>query len=544
MSCMAARLAVPCVAMKHCIALVGLSGSGKSTVGPLLAQLRGWRFVDTDQLVVAAAGQSIAEIFRTRGEAAFRDLEAQALEQACQPRTVVATGGGCIEQPRNRALLTARANVVWLAARPASLVVRLAAATDRPLLGGDLAARLAEQATRRTPLYAELADWVVAVDQLEPQRIVMEIERGLATNLPGDLQVTTPGGSYPVIVGPGVYDQLPALLAQLGLTRRAWLVSDTAVLPHYGARITALLDTAGIPSAALAIPAGEAHKNMTTLGLVHDWLLGGAVERGDVVLALGGGVVGDLAGFAASTVLRGIAVVQLPTTVLAMVDSAIGGKTGVDHAAGKNLIGTFHQPRVVLADTTVLTTLPAAERTAGWAEAIKHGVIGDAALFDDLVAHADDLAALREPRLSDLLRRAAGFKAGIVSGDEREQGQRILLNYGHTLGHALEAWSDYRIRHGEAVAIGMMAAATIAERLDLLDSSAVARQAEVLTRFGLPTRFPAAVTAAALLARIGSDKKVRDQQVQWVLPTAIGAMTVRRAVPAALVSAVIDDLRG
>ncbi|MBA3946934.1 MAG: 3-dehydroquinate synthase [Herpetosiphonaceae bacterium] len=526
--------------MKSCVALIGLSGSGKSTLGAQLALRLGWRFVDTDQLIEACAGVPIATLFAERGEEAFRELEQEALLAACQPATVVATGGGCVERPANRALLREHAATIWLQAQPETLVDRLAGTGNRPLLNGDRLAILDRLAQRRNAHYAALADLVLAVDQLTTLEALADIECWVRQgHIMQDLMVRTPGSSYAIVVGPGIIEQLPARLGGLRLQGRVWVVSDSHVLPLYGRQVEEVLRAAHIPVASFAIPAGEAYKTMQTVAMIHDWLLGQGVERGDVVLALGGGVVGDVAGFVAATVLRGIAVLQVPTTVLAMVDSAIGGKTGVDHPAGKNLIGAFHQPQLVLSDTALLTTLPAAERAAGWTEAIKHGMIGDAALFHDLAANVRQLNALQEPQLTDLLRRAAGFKARIVSGDEREAGDRILLNYGHTIGHALEAWSEYRIRHGEAVAIGMCIAAGIAQRLGLLAPEVIEMQRAVLTSFGLPTSVPHDVDAEDLMARTASDKKVRQRRVQWILPTAIGAMTVRRDVPDEIVFEVL-----
>ncbi|HEY0602242.1 MAG TPA: 3-dehydroquinate synthase family protein, partial [Herpetosiphonaceae bacterium] len=245
----------------------------------------------------------------------------------------------------------------------------------------------------------------------------------------------------------------------------------------------------------------------------------------------------------AASVLRGIPVIQLPTTILAMVDSAIGGKTGVDHAVGKNLIGAFHQPALVLADTGVLTTLDAAERAAGWAEAIKHGVIGDAGLFAELKRHARAVLDLEEPITGTLIRRAAGHKVRVVSGDEREHGGRIMLNYGHTIGHAIEIESGFTLRHGEAIAIGMMAAGLLAVKLGIFNQAALDEQREVLQSFGLPTRIPATIDSQRVLRRIGSDKKVRSSRVRWVLPTQIGATIVRDDVPQELVADVLEETR-
>jgi 3-dehydroquinate synthase len=303
------------------------------------------------------------------------------------------------------------------------------------------------------------------------------------------------------------------------------------------------------------VPHGEPSKDLAVVSQLYDWMIGGRVERRDTVLALGGGVVGDLAGFAAATVLRGIALVQLPTTLLAMVDSALGGKTGVNHPLGKNLIGAFHQPRLVLSDTTTLATLPPRELRAGWAEVIKHGVIRDAGLFEMLETHgrgprADDRRSGSDTLVgggqsvvsAELIWRAAKVKVDIVNADERETGERTLLNYGHTLGQALEALTGYgALLHGEAVAIGMDLAARIAERLENWGPDSVERQRRLLHAYGLPTAIPAGVDRAQLLELTLHDKKVRAGRVRWVLPTQIGSATVTDDVPEPLVRAVVES---
>lgn len=530
------------------IALIGLSGSGKTTVGQLLAQSLGWSYIDTDQLVEAQAQQPITEIVAQAGEPAFRRLESQALLAALAERNVViATGGGIIEDPANRERLRESTFTVWLHAPVESLVERLAGTTDRPLLADGPEVRLSQMGNRRAPLYAAIADWIIATECLTPAQVVDEILRsyrlGRPTDDRSDLRVTTPGGSYTVHAGHGVLAELPDWIERLGLRGRLWLISDTTVFPLHGEAICELLRNSGRVVQSYAIPAGEQYKTLATVNQVYDWLLGLSVERGDAILALGGGVVGDLAGFVAASVLRGIPVIQLPTTILAMVDSAIGGKTGVDHAVGKNLIGAFHQPALVLADTSVLPTLYAAERAAGWAEAIKHGVIGDAELFGELKRHAQAVLDLEEPITGTLIRRAAAHKVRVVSGDEREHGGRIMLNYGHTIGHAIEIESGFTLRHGEAIAIGMMAAGMIAVKLGIFDAAALDEQREVLHSFGLPTRIPATIDSQRILQRIGSDKKVRSSRVRWVLPTAIGATIVRDDVSQELVAQVLVETR-
>jgi 3-dehydroquinate synthase len=362
-----------------------------------------------------------------------------------------------------------------------------------------------------------------------------------------ELVVTTPTASYPVVIGPGVLDELPRRLRALNIGGMLWLVSDSKVYPIYGRAIEAALREAGYSVSVHVVPDGEASKDQATLGRLYNWMLGGGVERRDCLLALGGGVVGDLAGFAAASVLRGIALVQLPTTLQAMVDAAVGGKTGINHSRGKNLIGAFHQPRLVLGDTNTLRTLPERELRAGWAEVIKHGVIRDAGLFELLEAYANAGSGDREANaqssaLGALIQRAVAVKVAVVSNDERESGERVILNYGHTLGHALELATGYgTLLHGEAVSIGMHAAARIARRLHIFSANNVERQRRLLEAFGLPIAFPPGIDVEALLEISLHDKKVQARRVRWVLPTTIGQVVVRDDVPQHVVADVIRE---
>ncbi|HWQ11653.1 MAG TPA: 3-dehydroquinate synthase [Roseiflexaceae bacterium] len=363
------------------------------------------------------------------------------------------------------------------------------------------------------------------------------------------LLVHTPGGSYEVAVGPGLLAELPERLAALGLRGALWLVCDAAVYGRFGEALEGRLRGAGYTARATSVPSGETSKDLATAARLYDWLIGGGVERRDVVLALGGGVVGDLAGFVAATVLRGIALVQLPTTLLAMVDSAIGGKTGVNHPLGKNLIGAFHQPRLTLADTETLVTLPPRELRSGWAEVIKHAVIRDAGLFQALADGRWQMADCsgpaignRQATICNLIWRAVKVKVDIVNSDERETGERMLLNYGHTLGHAVEAAAGYgTLLHGEAVAIGMHLEARIAERLGMVDAAVVERQRALLAAYGLPTQPPEGMDTEAVLELTLRDKKVRAGKIRWALPTGLGGATVRDDVPEALVRAVLAE---
>lgn len=366
------------------------------------------------------------------------------------------------------------------------------------------------------------------------------------------LTVHAGSASYPVVVAAGALARLDQWLAQYGTGGALWLVSDENVYELHGADLEERLRNAGYRIQAWVVPAGEASKNRNQLARIQDWLLESGVERRDAVLALGGGVIGDLAGFAAATVLRGIAVVQLPTTLLAMVDAAVGGKTGINHPRGKNLLGAFHQPALVLADTDTLATLPPRELRAGWAEVIKHGVIRDARLFADLEQRAAERGWQRgnadaglwqqheAELLAELVRRAVAVKVAIVNADEREQGERMFLNYGHTLGHALEAATGYDgLLHGEAVAIGMHLAAQIAVALGQCAEPLVTRQRALLEAFGLSVELPPGVETSHLINLTLRDKKVRNGRVHWVLPTSIGAVTIRDDVPEDLVRGVL-----
>ena len=337
---------------------------------------------------------------------------------------------------------------------------------------------------------------------------------------------------YPIVIGDGALGSLGAQVQAQGFKAgtKVLVVTNPVVNGHYGATALASLRAAGYDAYLLEIDAGEDQKTPATVALIHDAAFAQKLERGSLIVALGGGVVGDMAGFAAASWLRGIAVVQVPTTLLAMVDAAIGGKTGVNHPGGKNLIGAFHQPRLVLIDPQCLATLPPREFRAGMAEVIKYGVIGDGALFGDLEAAGERLAAMDQlppTLLQQILERSAAAKAKVVAADEREGGLRAILNYGHTLGHVVEALCGYgTYLHGEAVAIGMVAAGELSLELGLWSADDQRRQRQVIAAAGLPVCWPE-LQAEAVLACLQGDKKVRDGRVRFVLPTALGAVEIR-----------------
>jgi 3-dehydroquinate synthase len=350
------------------------------------------------------------------------------------------------------------------------------------------------------------------------------------------IRVELSANPYPIVIGAGSLAQLGEQIRAQGIRAgtKVLMVTNAVVQAHYGATALASLQSAGLEASSLVIEAGEEQKTPATVSLIHDAALAHRLERGSLIVALGGGVVGDMAGFAAATWLRGIAVVQVPTTLLAMVDAAIGGKTGVNHPGGKNLIGAFHQPRLVLIDPTVLTTLPEREFRAGMAEVIKYGVIGDPELFAELemAARRDpqaglaSLAAVGPELLELLLERSAAAKARVVAADELEAGLRAILNYGHTLGHVVETLSGYGTwLHGEAVAIGMVAAGELSLAMGLWADEDQARQKRLIQAAGLPLRFPP-LQREALVQCLQGDKKVKAGQIRFVLPSAIGAVAI------------------
>jgi len=547
------------------IFLIGLSGAGKTTTGRLLAARLGWDFVDSDEAIEAETGRAVPEIFASDGEAAFRALEARTLDRLTRrERIVVATGGGAPTDPASRRALS-RGFVVWLSVSPESSARRLQsdpAAPPRPLLRGDPEARLGSLLQQRISLYRQ-ADAAVDVDAISPEQAAAEVqqlweewstrpskpaERFFAEAAGGDgaavsdgvaAIVQTPLSRYPVIVLEGALARLGGVCRDAGLLGRAFIVTDDAVGPLFAARAEDALLAAGYRPLVLAIPAGEQHKTLNTVQLIYDWLLGERVERSDFVVCLGGGVVTDVAGFAAATCLRGIDFVHVPTSLLAMADAAIGGKTGVDHSRGKNLIGAFAQPRAVVIDPLLLRSLPVRHLRNGWAEVIKHGFILDEPLTRDLEAVASDPGAMFSPAL---IARSVAIKAAVVSEDEREAGRRTLLNYGHTVGHAIETVTGFStVLHGEAVAVGMHAAGLIARDLGLLASAELERQQGLIRAAGLPERAPG-LSAEAILEAMLSDKKVRDGRPRFVLLDRIGHAVTRDDVPDAVVRLAVETV--
>jgi shikimate kinase/3-dehydroquinate synthase len=523
---------------KRSIVLVGLMGAGKSSIGRRLAEALGVPFVDADTQIEAAAGKTIQEIFAEHGEAYFRDGERRVIQRLLTDgRQVLATGGGAFMNPETRAQIREHGISVWLKADLEVLMNRVRRRNNRPLLKTDdpeaVMRRLIDE---RYPVYAE-ADVTVQSREVPHEVIVGEIIGALSRLIAapaGDTAartVTVDLGvrSYQIRIGSGLVEHAGAAIAATLPGARAFVVTDANVARDHLPRLQASLAGTGLSLGHAVLTPGEATKNFDELARLCGQMLDAGVERGDVVVAFGGGVIGDLAAFAASILRRGVRLVQIPTSLLAQVDSSVGGKTGINTRQGKNLIGTFHQPSLVLADTGVLTSLPRRQLAAGYAEVAKYGLLGDAPFFDWLDANQAAVLAGPGQALAQAIETCCHAKAAIVARDETETGDRALLNLGHTFGHALEAFTGYddRLLHGEAVAIGMVLAFRLSEEKGYCERGAADRVAAHLAAAGLPTRIAdvpgdARPDAATMVGLMAQDKKVKRGHPTFILARGIG----------------------
>jgi shikimate kinase/3-dehydroquinate synthase len=543
------------------VVLTGFSGSGKSTVALLLAAKLGWRPVDNDQDIEIETGFTIPEIFAdpARGESWFRALERQHLSNAlARDRVVIATGGGAVVD-----------EAVWsddLLQRPGTLTVTLDAhpnemlkrmlrqaqiigdGAERPMLAGDDPLLRIETLKKKRQDAYDRANITLPVDGVSADEVANEIARLVRPSLlEPRVVLNASSGRSAIHIGPGAIDYAGQLIKEhYPKAGRAWIITDEAVDALYGRDLETTLLAFGVRAHRKAVPVGEGSKSLATAGELYDWLLTGGVERTDLIVALGGGMIGDLAGFLAATTLRGVGFVQIPTSLQAMVDASVGGKTGINHPAGKNLIGAFYQPPLVVIDTRFLGTLPHRELRSGFAEVIKHALIqvstpggdrGDLVRFLERNAH--NLRNLGEPVTTYMVARNVGLKAAVVENDERETGIRAFLNLGHTLGHAIEA-AGYKYLHGEAVAVGMRAAMRIGLTMGSTSEAAVGNADALLDRFGLPKR--AEVDPDRVMSLIGSDKKRSSGKQRWVLPIFDGGVTIRDDVPLEVARQALDQV--
>jgi shikimate kinase / 3-dehydroquinate synthase len=495
--------------MSH-IFLYGPSGAGKSTIGMILARNLNLPFIDSDQVIESNAGMSIPRIMEEQGEASLRDFETAALKQILDGKeSVIALGGGALLREANRALIESSGTVVLLVAEFPTLLERLQHDSHkRPLFAGDLKSKIASYLERRAEHYASFP-LKVHVDEQTPEQIAQQIQVIVGRHH------LTAMGEYDVLVQN--VEQVGNLLHERGLQNPV-IVTDKNVATFHAERVMTSLHRAGFMPKSITIPAGEAYKNLETIQNLWQGFLEQGLDRKSTVIALGGGVIGDMAGFAAATYMRGIHWVCVPTTLLSMVDASLGGKTGFDLPEGKNLIGAFYPPKLVSADPQLLTTLSEAEFMSGMAEVVKHGIIADPQLFD---LCARGLECIKDD-LEQVVKRAMAVKIKIIEEDPYEQGFRAALNLGHTVGHAVELVSQFKLRHGEAIAVGMIVEAKLAERLHIAREGLSQEIREVLSRLGLPTQIPQELPREEIIRTMRVDKKKNASVIRFALPVDIG----------------------
>ena len=517
------------------VVLSGFMGTGKSTIGPLVAARLGVPFIDIDAEIERAAGQSVADLWQREGEPAFRAREAALAEQLLTDghARVIAFGGGTVTDARTRHLAIERGLVITLTATPETIAARVGDVAARPNLavGTDPVARARELLQVRAGAYAE-CHVAISTDSLDVPAIASEVLSCVARD---PLLVPLGSRSYAIDVCIDAPERLTAALQRCAPSAIV-LVTDSNVRAARGAVIDAALGSQGPPVRPIVLAPGEGNKTLQAISAIWDAALGARIDRDALVLAVGGGVVGDLAGFAAACLLRGIRFLQVPTTLLAMVDSSVGGKTGCDHSAGKNLIGAFHQPSAVVVDLAHLTTLSSRERAAGLAEVVKIALATDAALFQRVEQCAGALASGDLEVLLPVVRDSIAAKIRIVRDDEREAGARALLNLGHTIGHALEASGGYaRWLHGEAVALGTIAEMRATQVLGFTPAGLAERAQAVFAKVGLPVHVDRDDLESAW-PFVDSDKKRKGGGLRLPVVTGAGCSHVARVA--------VSELRG
>ena len=519
--------------MKH-LFLYGPPGTGKSTIGKILARNLKLPFIDLDRVIETKAGVSISKIMEQQGEPAFRDLESAALKEAVghafsvtnagglQTRpteSAIALGGGALLRDENRAFAESNGNIILLMAELPTLLERLRNDSGkRPLLTGDLKAKLSSLLAKRAEHYNSF-----------PMRI--HVDGKTAEQNAHQIQVTlgrhhlSAMGEYDVIVG-----KVGQAFSVTNLQTPV-IVTDENVAKFHLEKIKQIL---GPETKSIIVPAGEEHKNLETVSYLWKSFLEAGLDRKSTVIALGGGAAGDMAGFAASTYMRGIDWVGIPTTLLSMVDASLGGKTGFDLPEGKNLIGSFHPPKLVIADPSLLLTLPERELRSGMAEVVKHGIISDPELFS-LCGRGLDWV---KNNLEEIVKRAMAVKIKVIEEDPYEKGFRAALNLGHTVGHAVELVSKFNLRHGEAIAIGMVAEAKYSARVGLAGVGLVEAVEESLKALGLPIHIPEGMPREEIIRAMRVDKKKNAKVVRFALPVEIGKVEL---VEVTDLETVLDD---
>lgn len=535
------------------IVLVGMMGAGKTTVGKLLAKQLGKTFVDSDEEIQKRTGVKISHIFDVEGEEGFRQRESSVIQDLVKlDNIVLATGGGAVLKQDNREALKKNGVIIYLKSGVHDLWQRTRHDHNRPLLQtANPRAKLQELFEQRDPVYAAVADHIVHTGRQSVQVLIARLIKRISAQDQSmqtkqtmqTLDVGLAERSYQIHIGQNLIGQAGLLLKHIPHKRVA-VVSNTTVAPLYLGQLTKVLESRGIQVQTIILPDGEQYKNSESLNKIYDALLSSRCERNTPLIALGGGVIGDLTGFAAASYLRGVPFIQVPTTLLAQVDSSVGGKTGINHPLGKNMIGAFYQPRVVLADVGTLNTLPDKELYAGIAEVIKYGLIRDLPFLEWLEHNIEKLLQRDAEALQYAIVRSCRNKAQVVGVDERESGERALLNLGHTFGHAIENAMGYGVwLHGEAVAAGTIMAVDLSKRLGWLSERDEQRVRNLFARAQLPTKGPYLGTEK-YLQLMGLDKKVADGKIRFILLKALGQAVITDEVPDDLLKQTLEACSG
>ncbi len=518
--------------MKNII-LTGFMGTGKTSVGRLLARRLSCPFIDTDDVIEREEGVSISEIFRELGEGYFRRVEKETIKRLSgKMGVIIATGGGAIIDHDNLKILKASGTLISLMASPEEILKRVEGDTTRPLLSDKDRMTAIKRLMQERERFYKKADIVIDTTGKGVEEVASEIvERLGLKETQTYIEVGLGDRSYPIYFLYHQFKNIGSLLRHYGLYKKVAIVTNPTVWSLYGDRVFDSIKDADFEPVLIKIPDGERFKRLKWISHIYDRMLEHRMDRNSSVIALGGGVIGDMAGFAAATYMRGVPYVQIPTTLLSQVDSSVGGKTGVNHPKGKNMIGAFYQPCLVLIDTGFLDTLKPRELRAGLAEVVKYGVIKDRALFEFLEDNYKEILKLDRDAILHIVRRSCEIKARIVEEDEREKGIRAILNFGHTFGHAIESITGYRrFRHGESISIGMVMAAELSKNLGLCGDDVPERIESLLLNFGLPVK-PPPISTDEFEEAMRLDKKVLREQQRFILVRDIGDVVIREIAP-------------
>ncbi|WP_022665789.1 3-dehydroquinate synthase [Desulfospira joergensenii] len=522
------------------IILTGFMATGKTTVGKLLAKHLGYSFVDTDQLIVERSGMPVAEIFEKKGEPAFRKMESDLAEElGSKEGLVVSTGGGMMLDPQNASALSRKGQIFCLVATPEEIFDRVSRDTHakRPLLEtADPMLQVTELLKQREKGYGQFSQ--MRTSAKTPDEITSNLIGIIRANPDLRLSITASDTHYDYIVGGGI---LPFVRQLAGINGPVAVITDKNVGTRYA-------ESLGHTDAVITVDPGQQNKTLSTVESVCEELVRKGFDRSTTIIALGGSVISGLAGFVASVYMRGVDLVQCPTSLLAMADTSIGGKAGINLPQGKNLIGAFIQPKAVIADVATLRSLSPEEFSSGMAEVIKHGLIGGKELFERIKAGnwewgKGSFQPSSFTGLQDLIAQAIQVKINIVQEDPFQKGKRALLNLGHTFAHAIEQASGHGLRHGEAVSMGLIASVNLSCRLGHCKEDLQQEVETVLTGSGLPVRIPARLDTKKIVQAIHRDKKRKGEQLRFILIRDIGDVFIGENVPKPEVTDTLEDIK-